>query len=167
MALAGNPRTIDCGQLSSATGQTRGNPQARWQETALGHPYRGRQIYPASHRANHQRRMGTPLPPQQLWVPPRTLGASCRAASTGGNPRRICTGGRHRHGRAASATILKTLHLWQGREMCIAGDQGSTMLEHPLRGPLPRKLGSCSALRGAIPTLSWQAAFRRCRTPRG
>ena len=29
-----------------------------------------------SHRANHQRRMGTPLPPQQLRVPPRTLGAS-------------------------------------------------------------------------------------------
>jgi hypothetical protein len=51
-----------------------------------------------SHRANHQRRMGTPLPPQQLRVPPRTLGASGRAASTGGHPRRICLGGGHRHG---------------------------------------------------------------------
>jgi RNA-directed DNA polymerase len=47
----------------------------------------------AGSRANHQRRMGTPLPPQQLRVPPPSLGTSGRAASSGGHPRRVCLGG--------------------------------------------------------------------------
>lgn len=61
-------------------------------------------------KTNRVHAMGIPLPPQ-LRVPSQSLGPSGHATSTGGHPRRVCLGGRHRHRQMAARKLR--CYIWK------------------------------------------------------
>src|SRR5690606_10949355 len=73
--LATDPRTTAGGHLPPPAGQTRGDPEDRWQGSLPRYPDGGGSIHPASHCAGPVGAMGAPLPPAQLRLSPTTLGA--------------------------------------------------------------------------------------------